>query len=95
MTSIRLSPTSIKILTLLKEVYPYRLSLSQIRKFIPMKASTVNGYLYWLMKRNLLTRYYENNSPKRYEYTITEQGFSALVRLKTIQQLKRILMEVS
>jgi DNA-binding HxlR family transcriptional regulator len=91
----RLSPVSLKILTLLKEIYPYRLTLTQIKKFIPMKSSDLNGYLYWLMKEGYLTRYYLRNSPKRYEYTITEKGFEVLVKFRTSKELKQLLKEVS
>jgi DNA-binding PadR family transcriptional regulator len=55
----------------------------------------LNGYLYWLMKEGLLTRYYQRNSPRRlYEYTITEKGFETLVRRRTIQELKKLIQEV-
>jgi DNA-binding PadR family transcriptional regulator len=46
------------------------------------------------MKEGLLTRYYQRNSPRLYEYTITEKGFETLVRKRTAQELIKILEEV-
>jgi predicted transcriptional regulator with HTH domain len=89
----RLSPVSLRILTLLKETYPYRLTLTQIKKFIPMRSSDLNGYLDWLSKEGLILKYYQRDT-KHYNYCLSEDGFSALVRKRTAQELIKILEEV-
>jgi uncharacterized UPF0160 family protein len=58
-----------------------------------MKSTALNGYLDWLSKEGLILKYYQRDT-KHYNYCISEDGLSTLVRRKTTQELMKILEEV-
>jgi hypothetical protein len=88
-----ISRTSLQILTLLRELFPYHLHLKDFKPFIPSSSNRINAYLYWLAKRGLVLKYYDRLS-KHYFYTISEDGLHLLLKRRTLEELKRIIEEV-